>query len=119
MPRTICFYQHPEALHEIDAWRQQMGPRMLHCDHWASGDGVEPASIHRIQRHDGQIEELFTVPLSEAGCSHWGRLASETWDKTLYFGKIMGPEAVALILASMRLNLADLPPSVDREASQA
>lgn len=118
MSRTICFYQHPEALHEIDAWRQQMGSRILSWDRWAPSCDAEPASIHRVQRLDGQIEAMFIVPLLEASSSHWSGLASEDWDKTLYFGKIMGPEAVALIAASMRLNLSDLVPSVDHSTSK-
>lgn len=100
MSRTICFYQHPQALHEVDAWRAQMASRLSLAGQVESGG--TPATIYNIACFDG-TEEFYLVPLEfERVVYHrWRELSAENWDKVLYFGKIMGTEAVVLISTAM------------------
>lgn len=87
---TFCTYEHPAALHDIEAWRESMEAKGRIMD-WADQSNGMTKVI--IVSSDGQtVERMLIVPVDsrvddhEARATFWG--TTRCWDKWLHFGRI-------------------------------
>ena len=88
---TLCFYEHPQALHEIDSWQELVKDKITKISEEDSSD----FRIVNLNREDGTKENLIVIPMKESNIDfdltreivEFGILKEYVYYKTLLFGK--------------------------------
>lgn len=88
---TLCFYQHPEALHEINSWKELVKDKTIRI----SQDENVHFQIVELKREDETFENLIIVPVIENQINfeltkeiiEYGLIKEYKYYKTLLFGR--------------------------------